>query len=168
MGWIAAKRSVSEGPPVVINCPACHATGVVAVPRLYEEVPLLLHLIPLWTLRSAFVKCGACRQPLSVPAGEWGSLASLPPEKVSGLLRPYVPGVGRFLMVAALLLFWFPFLAPLLSLSGLWMTRKLLQWCRRTFSPGCTDAHVATVATVGSPEGGWGRVPHPPPFLLFI
>jgi hypothetical protein len=128
--WIAAKRIVSEGPPVIIDCPACHASGATAVPRLYEEPLLLLHLVPLFTLRSAFVKCGVCHQSLSIATRDLSSLRSLSPKEISRLLRPYVSGVGRFLVLSALFLFWFPFLAPALSLGGLWMTRRHSRWRR--------------------------------------
>ena len=38
--------------------------------------------------------------------------------------------VGRFFVVAALALFWFPFLAPLLAVAGLLMTRRHRGWRR--------------------------------------
>ena len=148
MGWIAAKRTVSEGPPVVINCPACHTSGATAVPRLYEEPLLLLHLIPLFTLRSVFVECGACRGSLSIATRDLNSLASSSPEEISRLLRPYVSGVGRFLVVSALLLLWFPFLAPALSLGGLWMTRRHSRWRRLAIVSVILSFVVAGVVAV--------------------
>jgi hypothetical protein len=57
-------------------------------------------------------------------------LYSLSPKELSRSLQPYVSGVGRFLVVAALALFWFPILAPALALGGLWMTRRHPGWRR--------------------------------------
>ena len=130
MALVSYKRFVREDAPVLINCPACHASGVTAVPRLYEEPVLLLHFIPLFTMRSAFLECGACQQSLVIGTRDLTSLASLSPEERSHLVRPYVSGVGRFFVVSALVLFWFPFLAPILSLAGLWMTRRHPTWRR--------------------------------------
>ena len=47
MSLISAERTITAGPPVEIDCPACHARQVSAIPSLYEERPVLLHLIPL-------------------------------------------------------------------------------------------------------------------------
>lgn len=130
MGWVAAERRVTEGSPVVIDCPACHAVGVTAIPRQFDEPLKLLHLIPLFTMTSTFVECSACRTSLTLSARDLRTLYAIPADELSRSLQPYVPGVGRFLVISALVLFWFPFLAPALALGGLWMTRKNRRWRR--------------------------------------
>jgi hypothetical protein len=51
-------------------------------------------------------------------------------------------------VVSALLLFWFPFLAPALSLGGLWMTRRHSGWRRLAIVSVILSFVVAGAVTV--------------------
>ena len=76
------------------------------------------------------VTCAACGQSLASSAATLDELYRLPPEELSKSLQPYVSGVGRALVILALALFWFPFLAPVLAVVGLLMTRRNRGWRR--------------------------------------
>ena len=130
MSLISAERTITAGPPVEIDCPACHARQVSAIPSLYEERPVLLHLIPLVASRHIFIRCSACGSHLLVQARDLEELDDLSPDELAGQLRPYVSGVGRFLVVVALILFWFPFLAPAMAIGGFVMNRRHRGWRR--------------------------------------
>jgi len=148
VGLVAAKRTVTEGRPVTIDCPVCHASEAPAIPRQYEEPLLLLYFIPLFTLRSVFVECGACHQSLAVAARDLNEVYGLSRPELSRLIRPYVSGVGRFLVVSALLLFWMPFVAPPLALGGLWMTRRHAGWRRMAIIATVLSLLVAVAAAI--------------------
>jgi hypothetical protein len=130
MDWITARREITDGTPVRIDCPKCHAAGVPGTPRYFEEPVLLLYLIPLFTFRNVFVTCAACGQSLASSAATLDELYRLPPEELSKSLQPYVSGVGRAMVILALALFWFPFLAPFLAIGGFFMTRRHRRWRR--------------------------------------
>src|SRR5690606_22827155 len=101
-----------------------------AVPTLYEERPVLLRLVPLPASRHIFIRCSACGRDLLAQARDLEELYDLSPQELLGQLQPYVSGVGRFLVVAALVLFWLPFVAPLLAIGGFMMTRRHRGWRR--------------------------------------
>lgn len=128
--YISAQRNITAGPPLDLDCPACHAQQVWGIPALYEERPVLLYLVPLVASRHIFIQCSACGSHLLAQARELEELYDLSPDELSKQLRPYVSGVGRFMVVAALVLFWFPFLAPALAVGGLLMTRRHRGWRR--------------------------------------
>jgi hypothetical protein len=131
MPFFGVSRQTIDGPPIAIDCPSCKAPGVSAAPVHYKERLMLLGLVPLFPVNSVFLKCSACGRSLAVDARDLDEFYRIPPADLPGRIRPYVSGVGRFLVVSALVLFWFPFLAPLLALASLAMTRRHPGW-RRT------------------------------------
>lgn len=128
MAFVGHRRTVLDGPPVVIDCPACGNGGVTATPQQFNETLLLAGLIPIYRQRLLFVRCGACGRSSTSSASDLDALARMDVAERSVSLRAYASGVGRFLVVAALVLFWFPFLAPLLALGGLLMTWRHPRW----------------------------------------
>jgi hypothetical protein len=130
MPIFGVSRQTSDGPPVVIECPACRVPGVSAAPVHFHERLMLLGLVPLFPVNSVFLKCGACGRSMAVDARDLDEFYRIPPADLPGRIRPYVSGVGRFLVVSALIFFWFPFLAPLLAVMGLAMTRRHPGWRR--------------------------------------
>jgi hypothetical protein len=141
--WIVAGRTVAHGPLIPIDCPACHATGIPSSPRHLEEPLRLFGLIPLFTLRSTFIQCGACGKSLTAPSRDLDNLYRLSPAELSASLRPYVPLFGRFLVVSSLVLFWFPFLSPALALGGLITTWRHRAWRRAAVIAVCLSLLVA-------------------------
>jgi hypothetical protein len=81
-------------------------------------------------MESIFIDCTACRSTLTVPVRELDGIYQLSAEELSGKLRLYVSGVGRFFVVSALTLFWFPFLPVPLAIAGFYMTRRDRKWRR--------------------------------------
>jgi hypothetical protein len=130
MPIFGVSRQTDDGHAVAIDCPACGASGVSATPQHFRERLLLLGLIPLFPVNSVFLKCGACGRSMAVDARDLDEFYGIPPAELSGRMRPYVSGVGRFFVVAALALFWMPFLAPVLAVVGLLMTRRNRGWRR--------------------------------------
>jgi hypothetical protein len=130
MNWITAERSEAEGPPLTINCPKCRAASVRGIPRVVEEPIRVLHLVTVFTFRNVFVRCEACGQSLVSSTNNLDELYRLSPAALSNTLTPYTSGVGRALVILALALFWFPFLAPLLAIGGYVMTRRHPRWRR--------------------------------------
>jgi hypothetical protein len=148
MPFFGVSRQTNDGPPISVDCPACHAPGVSAAPRHFEERLLLLGLIPLFPVNSVFLTCSACGQSLTVAARDLDEFYRIPPADLPGRIRPYVSGVGRFLVVTALVLFWFPFLAPALALAGLAMTRRHPGW-RRAAIVAVVLSFLVLLAVVG-------------------
>ena len=87
-------------------------------------------MVPLPASRHIFIRCSACGSDLLAQARDLEELYNLSPQELFGQLQPYVSGVGRFLVVASLVLFWFPFGAPLLAIGGFVMTRRHRGWRR--------------------------------------
>lgn len=130
MPIFGVSRQTHDGQPVTIDCPSCSASAVSARPQHFEERLLLLGVLPLFPVSSVFLKCGACGRSIAVDARDLDELYRIPRAELPARMRPYVSGVGRFFVVAGLALFWFPFLAPLLAVSGLLMTRRHRGWRR--------------------------------------
>jgi hypothetical protein len=130
MAFFGHRRAVFDGPPTTADCPSCGASGATATPRLFDETLLLAGLIPVYRQRTLFVRCEACRRSSTSTAKGLDAFVDMDAGERSASLRAYASGVGRFLVVAALALFWFPFLAPLLALAGLLMTWRHPRWRR--------------------------------------
>ena len=130
MPIFGVSRQTNDGQPVTIDCPACRASGVSARAQHFRERLLLLGIVPLFPVNSVFLICSACGRSMAVDARDLDELYRIPPAELPSRMRPYVSGVGRFFVVAALVLFWFPFLAPVLAVVGLLMTRRQRGWRR--------------------------------------
>jgi hypothetical protein len=141
MPIFGVSRQTNDGHARAIDCPACRAPGVPATPQHFREKLLLLGLIPLFPVDSVFLKCGACGASMAVDARDLDEFYRIPPAELPARMRPYVSGVGRVIVVAALALFWLPFLALLLAVTGLLMTRPnragaappSSRWCFRSW-----------------------------------
>jgi len=145
MPIFGVSRQTDDGHAVAIDCPACGARGVSAAPQHFREKLLLLGLIPLFPVNSVFLRCGACGRSMAVDARDLDEFYRIPPADLPARMRPYVSGVGRFFVVAALALFWFPFLAPVLAVVGLLLTRHHRGWRR-----AATVALVLSLLVLGA------------------
>lgn len=128
MAFVGHRRETIDGPPVEIDCPACGAGGVTGTPRQYDETLLALGLIPIYRQRLVFIRCDACGRSSTSAASDLDAFTRLDPAARSASLRAYASGVGRFFVIAALVLFWFPFIAPPLALVGMLMTWRHPRW----------------------------------------
>jgi hypothetical protein len=103
-----------DGPPLVINCPACGGKNVPSISFANREsANLVIRHTTHW------VTCGACGQTLysRLPVDQ---LASHTPLQLERAVIQWTPLPARLLGTLSLLLFYWPILGPILSFAS-WM-----------------------------------------------
>jgi hypothetical protein len=132
LAHFALSSSVQESAPVSVRfkCPACSVRDAAGVAHDRSERFKLLHLIPIGTVHSTWVKCSACGVPSlsEIPAVE---LTHYAPGEVNRFIRRRLPPVLIVLLVAAVPMLLIPGFGLIFSVSALAMAWKYRGWARR-------------------------------------
>ena len=113
----------------LIDCPACGKDSVPSVWVENQEVLKLFHLIPIYTHRTIFVTCGACRRQL-ISKISIDDAARMSAKDISLYLTIRESLVGKFLALTSVALFWAPMIGPVLGILGIFMNRRSVAWAR--------------------------------------
>jgi len=123
MVWLGSRRQDVQGPHVQFECPKCHRSGTIGLSYDRRETLLLLHLVPLFTLKNTFVICGDCKAHLLAQL-TIDELRQHQDSDVSPFLSFEISFVLKTLSVLSLLLCWFPVLGIVLASITLIATIK--------------------------------------------
>ena len=142
---IVAKSRKEPGEVVAIDCPRCGAASVAAVPYRQIDDLCAFYFLPLFTIRSTFVECTACRTKLrsSIDLDE---MLQYTHGELNQFLSHDTSFVVKFLAIASLVLCLAPPVGFVLSLLTVLLTLKTPGWPRTLGRVSLVISGLLTVA----------------------
>jgi hypothetical protein len=119
--------AATAGAPVIIDCPACGAHGVQAIPLESVDWVKLAYVIPISKIRSTWVECIQCHAQIrcTVPLDQ---VSGADPRVLAPFLRYHPTGAAKAMSIIGLLTCLIPILGLVVVGIASFMARGTKGW----------------------------------------
>jgi len=114
---LGTKYDETAGPSTTVDCLWCGKQATTATARERSEWLMLAHLVPIFRMRTVFVRCDTCAKDM-IAKCSMDEIARGNPMTLREFLVKRVSFVGKVCIVLGLLFCWAPFVGLILNVIG--------------------------------------------------